>query len=247
MPVSVTSTAPAHPRSRGENDRVGAAAGAGVGSSPLARGKQSPRYARGRRIGLIPARAGKTSGSRATAVRRAAHPRSRGENFPACLRRKSSCGSSPLARGKRCAPRPGRGSSRLIPARAGKTVRRPTIASTAGAHPRSRGENSKLTAEARQEAGSSPLARGKPGCAAAGLAGDGLIPARAGKTTDSMASTPPPGAHPRSRGENHASALIAAGVPGSSPLARGKQRAGEGCAALGGLIPARAGKTEPCS
>ena len=140
-PPSRRARSKAHPRSRGENAHLTRLNEAGVGSSPLARGKQSPRYARGRRIGLIPARAGKTSGSRATAVRRAAHPRSRGENFPACLRRKSSCGSSPLARGKRVRAGRRRGRGRLIPARAGKTVGGRVLAHVTPAHPRSRGEN----------------------------------------------------------------------------------------------------------
>ena len=151
----------AHPRSRGENWRAGLRHIYCPGSSPLARGKQSPRYARGRRIGLIPARAGKTSGSRATAVRRAAHPRSRGENFPACLRRKSSCGSSPLARGKRVRAGRRRGRGRLIPARAGKTGYRRRTWGRAPAHPRSRGENLMVTTPPRMQIGSSPLARGK--------------------------------------------------------------------------------------
>ena len=52
-----------------------------------------------------------------------------------------------------------------------------------------------------------------------------------------------PSAHPRSRGENSQIGQRRPAGAGSSPLARGKQRAV--CAACGhrGLIPARAGKT----
>ena len=50
----------AHPRSRGENVRTLRAAAAGVGSSPLTRGKLAEWDGGGVRVGLIPAHAGKT-------------------------------------------------------------------------------------------------------------------------------------------------------------------------------------------
>ena len=52
---------PAHPRSRGENPSALAANSAGVGSSPLTRGKQDGVKAPSGRIRLIPAHAGKTA------------------------------------------------------------------------------------------------------------------------------------------------------------------------------------------
>ena len=50
----------AHPRSRGENDRVGAQVYNDVGSSPLTRGKPRKGSVRPHGVGLIPAHAGKT-------------------------------------------------------------------------------------------------------------------------------------------------------------------------------------------
>ena len=91
----------AHPRSRGENRMI---AGAGVlvlGSSPLTRGKQDDCGRGSLSTGLIPAHAGKTSGSRIAFPATRAHPRSRGENLRARPRNTGSCGSSPLTRGKR--------------------------------------------------------------------------------------------------------------------------------------------------
>ena len=112
---------PAHPRSRGENYRMGTATRYVEGSSPLTRGKPMEGvYAVGCER-LIPAHAGKTSGRLLRAVLGRAHPRSRGENArangPACPRR----GSSPLTRGKLGGDKLVGVLSRLIPAHAGKT------------------------------------------------------------------------------------------------------------------------------
>ena len=90
------------------------------------------------------------------------------------------------------------------------------------AHPRSRGENGPLPAEGMELDGSSPLTRGK-------LGGDELvgvlsrlIPAHAGKTRTTGGKSPPPSAHPRSRGENRDGVLRSMSIGGSSPLTRGK-------------------------
>ena len=53
----------------------------------------------------------------------------------------------------------------------------------------------------------------------------------------------PSAAHPRAGGENAARGTREAGSGGSSPRGRGKQRRLVGADRLGGLIPARAGKT----
>ena len=70
----------AHPRSRGENRRTRSAGPAGVGSSPLTRGKHLDTRAVGDLRGLIPAHAGKTKSSVPASPEQRAHPRSRGEN-----------------------------------------------------------------------------------------------------------------------------------------------------------------------
>ena len=94
-----------------------------------------------------------------------------------------------------------------------------------------------------QAPGSSPLTRGKLHMWRQSHASLGLIPAHAGKTRSRTTQPPPPWAHPRSRGENHGAYFGATGVPGSSPLTRGKPaRASLSRSGLG-LIPAHAGKT----
>ena len=70
----------AHPRSRGENQKMPGQTGQYLGSSPLTRGK--PR---------------RSCGPESLC---AAHPRSRGENSWSSRRRKETTGSSPLTRGK---------------------------------------------------------------------------------------------------------------------------------------------------
>ena len=112
----------AHPRSRGENSQPTSIMPAGMGSSPLTRGKQGrgPRGCGG--SGLIPAHAGKTSTVSARPPRNGAHPRSRGENDLAVNGNFDGNGSSPLTRGKRVAPPAPPVGPGLIPAHAGKTT-----------------------------------------------------------------------------------------------------------------------------
>ena len=74
----------AHPRSRGENGYGPMTGMTHPGSSPLTRGKPAPSPTLGFRARLIPAHAGKTGGRVAGLRGVRAHPRSRGENYPAC-------------------------------------------------------------------------------------------------------------------------------------------------------------------
>ena len=151
----------AHPRSRGENEIARAEDVNANGSSPLTRGKPPRRQRPGNTPGLIPAHAGKTSGRGLSALSAPAHPRSRGENGVLANRRGNGTGSSPLTRGKLSALTDRRRPRRLIPAHAGKTRRRPARTSGCRAHPRSRGENSRVRHDETEEDGSSPLTRGK--------------------------------------------------------------------------------------
>ena len=92
-------------------------------------------------------------------------------------------------------------------------------------------------------AGSSPLTRGKRRRLGARRSDLRLIPAHAGKTSSRSPGWPESAAHPRSRGEN---GLLLRGVDkttGSSPLTRGKLRAGLDPGGEPRLIPAHAGKT----
>ena len=112
-----------HPRSRGVYSPPVTPATAGSGSSPLARGLQPERPRTPGPGGIIPARAGFTATSSIACGPQEDHPRSRGVYWCAAVRFSVDGGSSPLARGlprKLAEKRP---LSRIIPARAGFTVR----------------------------------------------------------------------------------------------------------------------------
>ena len=75
----------------------------------------------------------------------------------------------------------------------------------------------------------------------------GLIPAHAGKTSQSHPRLCTHEAHPRSRGENRENDDVASLDIGSSPLTRGKPSNQAARGSRPGLIPAHAGKTRWCT
>ena len=91
--------------------------------------------------------------------------------------------------------------------------------------------------------GSSPRGRGKLDALARVGAGDGLIPARAGKTVGLRYAFRSAQAHPRAGGENRRPPPFHRGKSGSSPRGRGKHLILRLSHIHRGLIPARAGKT----
>ena len=186
-----------HPRSRGVYGVSRITVSRWEGSSPLARGLplHALRPVQGHRI--IPARAGFTRWRAPCPWGRGDHPRSRGVyRRPATLTR-SSCGSSPLARGlRRGGPAPGAG-QRIIPARAGFTVGGGAFPLPAGDHPRSRGVYCAWWRWRGRCEGSSPLARGLPARGWATAHTVRIIPARAGFTRRRSPPKCPRRDHPR--------------------------------------------------
>ena len=131
----------------------------------------------------------------------------------------------------------------LIPAWAGKTIRRKRRHGDRAAHPRVGGENHLAMYRQLAQNGSSPRGRGKPGRTVWPGRRAGLIPAWAGKTCVSRALTRRSPAHPRVGGENPDGDATVMTFHGSSPRGRGKPRRRGESAAHVGLIPAWAGKT----
>ena len=171
------------------------------GSSPLARGTPSTPAWR--------------------ALRRTAHPRSRGEHrfkYSASL---YFVGSSPLARGTPDTSLFEPTKDRLIPARAGNTEVLQKQPFVTPAHPRSRGEHCLTFLPKGKFCGSSPLARGTRTTANEAEREARLIPARAGNTYHLTMREWFLAAHPRSRGEHVCLMVVTAPTFGSSPLARG--------------------------
>ena len=241
--ASEATNGPAHPRAGGENNGRSCRITNCYGSSPRGRGKPRRHNARSAPFGLIPARAGKTPRDGLRCADAQAHPRAGGENQLIDEIVRSDQGSSPRGRGKPLTAIVPRGTTGLIPARAGKTMTIGMSPSSTRAHPRAGGENWVLIEAFAISVGSSPRGRGKQTVRILSISGDRLIPARAGKTTRMCARARPPWAHPRAGGENFNGVPPFRGGPGSSPRGRGKRERPAECSACTGLIPARAGKT----
>ena len=189
-----------HPRSRGVYPPRTGTSSPTPGSSPLARGLPERRGDYLRSIGIIPARAGFTTGSRREGGSRTDHPRSRGVYLGGGVRLHLAEGSSPLARGLLSFHSHPVKSDGIIPARAGFTPNCISILFTGRDHPRSRGVYMIMGMDDETLMGSSPLARGlREGHG--GLAMTmGIIPARAGFTEATVSPFCWRGDHPRSRG-----------------------------------------------
>ena len=215
---------PDHPRSRGVYHEFRGLFGWKNGSSPLARGLPVFTLTVLFCSGIIPARAGFTLGFEIALELFEDHPRSRGVYVPRGPQEGVLAGSSPLARGlheRGPAPRHGlriiparagftlgrQGEGHMlrwiIPARAGFTGRRPARRVPPRDHPRSRGVYTHPLLSIASRPGSSPLARGLPGCADKEVSNLGIIPARAGFTGTTSGTILSPSDHPRSRGVYH--------------------------------------------
>ena len=154
-----------------------------AGSSPRVRGKHRMAVAQAALIRLIPACAGKTERPGRTSAAAGAHPRVCGENNIESFLGSVVGGSSPRVRGKPSLRQTCIGMPGLIPACAGKTVRRKFASATVRAHPRVCGENVEQAVSHRGTPGSSPRVRGKRRLDRRGCLRARLIPACAGKTS----------------------------------------------------------------
>ena len=174
------STATDHPRSRGVYMTLAKNLAGTAGSSPLARGLRIFSHSSSVVGGIIPARAGFTSGMWALRSGRRDHPRSRGVYPFGPISMSQHVGSSPLARGLR------------------DTIEE--VQTGLMDHPRSRGVYRPVCTWPAASAGSSPLARGLQNRQGPTGLCVRIIPARAGFTSPTSSSPTPPQDHPRSRG-----------------------------------------------
>ena len=173
-----------HPRSRGVYAVHIAVQPPHWGSSPLARGLRSVFGGPSDRDGIIPARAGFTTGPHCTCLPPWDHPRSRGVYGGKPGVALEVRGSSPLARGLRRHQAVHGGGPRIIPARAGFTRTSGMLVSLYEDHPRSCRVYRYAEHPEAAVAGSSPLARGLQGTFCGVGAFPGIIPARAGFTAE---------------------------------------------------------------
>ena len=151
----------AHPRVGGENACTSADRASSTGSSPRGRGKLGLEDGGGGLHRLIPAWAGKTPPTWETCQTTQAHPRVGGENGGNSGDHEEDRGSSPRGRGKPTTAPPAIQAVRLIPAWAGKTLRRRSFIRHLPAHPRVGGENMQAAMQLTRDNGSSPRGRGK--------------------------------------------------------------------------------------
>ena len=175
-----------HPRSRGVYGRSCITYGYNEGSSPLARGLLYSITVNLAGCGIIPARAGFTIRSQYNGLSEKDHPRSRGVYSRYAEYAVNNEGSSPLARGLRIRRINGIFFVRIIPARAGFTSQATAASNSAADHPRSRGVYGRYSPWGFRAGGSSPLARGLLSVNCHINHTTGIIPARAGFTTDAL-------------------------------------------------------------
>ena len=189
---------------------------------PRSRGVYSPCARSMRRLSwIIPARAGFTHARGPHHPLRRDHPRSRGVYWSVPTRAGVTIGSSPLARGLLSLLHENRFDLRIIPARAGFTLIRPSSPRRCSDHPRSRGVYRVSYSPMHCHTGSSPLARGLQQHAELHAYAGGIIPARAGFTSGGRPGRVRSQDHPRSRGVYGTSMTTLRVARGSSPLARG--------------------------
>ena len=132
-------TIPDHPRSRGVYESKTIKPRRHAGSSPLARGLPVDDNTLRRAFRIIPARAGFTKDKALRGAQNRDHPRSRGVYMTVSIIATPLPGSSPLARGLRPPKQAVKCCQRIIPARAGFTMKCILVDVVLEDHPRSRG------------------------------------------------------------------------------------------------------------
>ena len=170
----------AHPRMRGDVRTSGIPIASKSGSPPHARGRLRKGAACDRSDGLTPACAGTSQRRRRPAARRGAHPRMRGDvGFHRGVADEGA-GSPPHARGR---PPPGTAQAPvrgLTPACAGTSKSANPHTRMSWAHPRMRGDVSRMSIAPAKIRGSPPHARGRRRQARPPASRPGLTPACAG-------------------------------------------------------------------
>ena len=151
-----------HPRVCGEHVPLPRRAGLSGGSSPRMRGARSRPCTKSMPARIIPAYAGSTTSSSATAIASGDHPRVCGEHSPKSSLRTRHSG--------------------IIPAYAGSTNTWDQLGPTNKDHPRVCGEHPPRRRAPCAGAGSSPRMRGAPMRCTTHSHTDGIIPAYAGST-----------------------------------------------------------------
>ena len=153
-----------------------------VGSPPLVRERHEGAASVRDPLGITPARAGKTGKFGCGVPNYQDHPRSCGKDLHNSPARNDFPGSPPLVRERRVCRRGNAERAGITPARAGKTFDVRKKAFLRRDHPRSCGKDKWYRRFIGKELGSPPLVRERRRVAVVGGVGQGITPARAGKT-----------------------------------------------------------------
>ena len=173
-----------------------------TGSSPRVRGTRSFEAYRAARPRFIPASAGNTETTGGRRRHMAVHPHECRGDADGTLALGEVIGSSPRVRGTRPRQVPRGIPARFIPASAGNTPLRGSLAIRSAVHPRECGEHSSKLLPKLAASGSSPRVRGTLQQADSSLALVRFIPASAGNTCAPPAECGRRPVHPRECGEH---------------------------------------------
>ena len=131
----------------------------------------------------------------------------------------------------------------IIPAHAGLTSLRTSLAKRPGDHPRACGAHTARSMARRAIWGSSPRMRGSPTDTTGAVGRCGIIPAHAGLTLTRSSLRATFWDHPRACGAHLLDVFFSHPRPGSSPRMRGSHTVHLGTSCWLGIIPAHAGLT----
>ena len=171
------------------------------------------------------------------------HPRAGGADCPDGDRVRAGRGSSPRRRGGRWRREHNRRGRGVIPAQAGRTLRRDTTSAVGRGHPRAGGADLQGGQLFGGVQGSSPRRRGGRRREADDDHRLGVIPAQAGRTRAGVRVPGKTRGHPRAGGADSTGPVMHSYLYGSSPRRRGGRLGCDDRNGLPGVIPAQAGRT----
>ena len=241
--MRVTGRVRDHPRVSGEHNGNPSAVTFVSGSSPRMRGTPADIAGSDHKTGIIPAYAGNTRLPNRMPGPRRDHPRVCGEHSVRISPLPMCTGSSPRMRGTLLFDFDGLLVWGIIPAYAGNTVAAPVRPGHWWDHPRVCGEHHSSSMFLLESSGSSPRMRGTPFALCRRNEHAGIIPAYAGNTTTTSASSLLCRDHPRVCGEHRLVVDFLQFGEGSSPRMRGTHLQHGLHVEHVGIIPAYAGNT----
>ena len=213
------------------------------GSPPLTRGIRWKILSTMSQNRITPAYAGNTPSLRDPQGAHRDHPRLRGEYQISLRWQTARPGSPPLTRGIQFASSRAVNAYGITPAYAGNTDFPSLFKSSAGDHPRLRGEYDLKEHVGKSCQGSPPLTRGIPLAFISDGESAGITPAYAGNTGSQEYPRSHVRDHPRLRGEYMRIPSLKRSRKGSPPLTRGIPWRNSGASMGTGITPAYAGNT----